>query len=112
MKKFLILYKMPLAGLDAWAAKPKEETKSVEEALMLKWQSWSKENADSILESNGAGKTKMVNSSGVHDFRNEIMLYSVLQGEDRDSVAKLFIGHPHLEIPEAWIEITEINQMN
>lgn len=102
---------MPLAGLDAWSAKPKEETKPVEEALMKKWQDWSMQNASSILETYGAGKTKKVDQNGVSDFRNEIMLISIVQGESKEAVAELFVNHPHLEIPESWIEITDANPM-
>lgn len=111
MKKFLVQYKMPLAGLDAWAAKPKEETKPVEEALMKKWQDWMMKNKESILETYGANKTKVVKTSGIEDFRNEIMLMSIMQGADKESVAQLHVGHPHLEIPDAWVEITELNPM-
>jgi hypothetical protein len=37
MKKYLIQYKMPLAGLDAWAAKPESERKGEETRLMGEW---------------------------------------------------------------------------
>lgn len=111
MKKFLVLFKMPLAGLDAWMAKSAEERKPMEDDLKVKWDEWSKTNAPSIVEMGGAGKTKLVNASGISDSRNEIMLYAIVQGEDQDKVAQMFVGHPHLEIPEATIEITAMNSM-
>jgi hypothetical protein len=111
MKKFLIQYKMPLAGLDAWMAKPESERKPVEEDLMKKWQEWTMAHKEWIVETSGAGKTKKVDKGGVSDFRNEIMLFSIVQGEDKDKVVELFKNHPHLEIPEAWIEVTDMNPM-
>ena len=109
MKKFLVMYKMPLSGLDAWQAKPKEETKPEEDRLMQKWQAWMSEHGQNVLEGYGAGKTKVVKTDGVSDFRNEMMIVNIVQGEDREAVAKMFQTHPHLEIPESWIEIMELN---
>ena len=111
MKKFLVLFKMPLAGLDAWMTKTPEERKPMEDDLKVKMDAWAKTNAASIVEMGGAGKTKLVNASGVTDSRNEIMLYAIVQGEDQDKVAQMFVGHSHLEIPEASIEITAMNIM-
>ena len=109
MKKFLVLFKMPLAGLDAWMAKTPEERKPMEDDLSIKMKAWSSTNAASIVEMGGAGKTKLINTVGVSDTRNEIMMYAIAQGEDQEKVAQMFVGHPHLEIPEATIEITTMN---
>jgi hypothetical protein len=111
MKKYLIQYKMPLAGLDAWAAKPESERKGEETRLMGEWQKWTEEHKTSILEQFGAGKTKKVLQSGAQDFRNEIMLASVIQADDLESAGKMLEGHPHLQIPESWIEVTELRSM-
>jgi hypothetical protein len=72
---------------------------------------WGEANKASILEQNGVGKTKVVKTSGVEDFRNEIMLCSIVQAESLEDASKLFIGHPHLQIPEAWVEISELRPM-
>jgi vacuolar-type H+-ATPase catalytic subunit A/Vma1 len=79
--------------------------------MMQKWREWMKENGKTVLESYGAGKTKTVKQSGIADFRNEIMVINIASGEDRESVSKLFANHPHLEIPNSWIEITELNEI-
>lgn len=39
------------------------------------------------------------------------MLYSVVQGESSEEIAKAFEGHPHLEIPGAWIDISTANYL-
>ena len=111
MKKFLVLFKMPLAGLDAWMAKTPEERKPMEDDLKVKMDAWMEASKSSVVEFGGAGKTKLVNTSGIMDTRNEIMMYAIVQAPDQDSAAQLFVGHPHLEIPEASIELTAMNAM-
>jgi hypothetical protein len=111
MKKFLVLYKMPLSGLDAWMAKTPEERKPMEDDLKVKMDKWMMENKSSVIEFGGAGKTKLVNTSGASDSRNEIMMYAIVEGEDQETVTQMFVGNPHLEIPEASIEVTAMNKM-
>lgn len=112
MKKFLVQYKTTLAALDAWMQKPEEERKPEENRMMGEWQKWTSEHKDNMLDVYGAGKTKWVDAEGVKDFRNEIMLVGMVQGEDRETVAEMFKNHPHLQIPDAWIEISELNAMS
>lgn len=112
MKKFLIQYKCQLETLDSWMKKPEEERKGEETRLMGEWQKWAEANKASIVENFGVGKTKKVDTNGIDNFRNEIMLAGIVQAETLDDAAKMFEGHPHLQIPTAWIEISEINPMN
>ena len=39
------------------------------------------------------------------------MLYAIVQAESHDAAAAAFKGHPHLQIPEAAIEIMELNAL-
>ena len=112
MKKFLVLYKCPIAVVDDWKAKPVEETQPVEAKMQTEWKEWMMAHGASVKETAGAGKTKSVNTTGVSDIKNDIMLYSIVEAESHDSAANLFVGHPHLGIPEATIEIMEINPMS
>ena len=111
MKKFLVLFKMPLAGLDAWMAKTPEERKPMEDDLKAKMDDWMETNKSSVVEFGGAGKTKLVNTTGASDYRNEVMMYAIVQAEAQDKAAQMFVGHPHLEIPESTIEVTAMNPM-
>jgi hypothetical protein len=43
-------------------------------------------------------KTKLVNTGGTSDTKNDIMLYSVVQSESHEAAAKSFERHPHLQI--------------
>ncbi len=112
MKKFLILYKLPISMLDMWKEKPEEERKDEEGKMKEKWDSWMKENKGIFLETSSAGKTKLVDEDGVSDMRNDIMMYSVVNGESHESVSKMFTSCPHLEIPEATIEVMEIKPVD
>ena len=53
-------------------------------------------------------KTKRITPEGVSDFRNEVMLYTIVEAESHDKAAKAFERHPHLQIPRSSIEVMEI----
>jgi hypothetical protein len=44
--------------------------------------------------------------------RNDIMLYAIVDAESHDAAAKTFEGRPHLQIPQASIEVMEINPLH
>ena len=55
---------------------------------------------------------KRVDQSGASNTKNEVGGYSVVQAESHDAATKIFgQDHPHLMMPGAWIEITEIMPM-
>ncbi len=60
----------------------------------------------------GVGKTKRVTSKGTTAARNDIMLYAIVDAESHEAAAKTFEGHPHLQIPQASIEVMEINPLH
>ncbi len=111
MNQFLVMFLAPTAVLDEWA-KVSPEVKEVEEKKMRDaWNAWTEAHAGMIKETIGAGKTKLVTSEGVTDTRNGMMLYSVVEGESHEAVAKMFEGHPHRSIPQASIEVMAIRAM-
>lgn len=64
-----------------------------------------------IISTDAGGKTKRVTSSGVSDTRNDIILYSLVEAEFHEAAAKAFENHPHLQIPQASVEVMEIRPM-
>ncbi len=113
MQKFLVLYCMPVSGLEEWMKIPAEERKSQEEGLKAKWDVWMETNKGMMTgPTAGVGKTKRITTGGVADAKNDIMLYSIVQGESQEEVAKAFEGHPHLEIPGAWIDVSLVNELS
>ena len=112
MKDFLVLYMAPVAVVDEWKKKPAEERKPEEEKMMSEWKAWMSKNAKRFSNLGaGVGKTKRVTAQGASDVRNEVMLYAVVQADSHDQAAQLFVGHPHLQIPQASIEIMETNPL-
>ncbi len=111
MKKFLVLYTMPIAGLEAWMQKPEEERKGMEEKMRADWVTWMRAHASALKETGGAGKTKRVTATGIEDVKNNIMLYSMIEAPSHEEASQLFVGHPHLGIPEASIDIMPVNEL-
>lgn len=112
MQKFIVLYCMPIAGLEEWGKTPAAEREAEEARLKTKWDAWMTANQGIMAGGTaGVGKTKRITGEGVADAKNDIMLYSIVQGESQEEVAKLFEGHPHLEIPGAWIDVSAINYL-
>ena len=112
MQKFIVLYCMPVAGLEAWKKLPEEERDAQENDLKTKWDAWLAAHKDMMAGGTaGVGKTMRVTTKGTADAKNDIMLYSVVQGESQEAVAKAFEDHPHLEIPDAWIDVSVMNEL-
>jgi predicted RecB family nuclease len=113
MKKFLVLFLTPVSVLDKWMETPEAERKEMEGKMKVEWESWMAAHKDAIVETpSGAGKTQTVSTNGVADTRNDVMMYAVVQAESHDAASGMFVGHPHLQIPQATIEVMVINQMN
>ncbi len=101
---------MPHTGLDAWMKLPEAERKAQELTMQTEWNAWMAKHKDVITESAGVGKPKRITASGVEDARNDIMMYSFVEGESLEAVAHMFEGHPHFGIPGGWIEVMPVNK--
>ncbi|HEY8138703.1 MAG TPA: hypothetical protein VIF61_12735 [Methylocystis sp.] len=111
-KKFIVMYLIPTAVMDDWKKIDPEKRKAEEEKLMGEWSAWTKDHAAMILDTNSAGKTKLVTSGGVSDFRNDIMLYSIVEAGSHEEASKAFENHPHLQIPQSSVQVMEIRPMS
>jgi hypothetical protein len=99
----------PLSAMQkAMQATPEEGKRQ-----MAEWMKWGETHKASIVDMGAPlGKTKRVTSAGLADAHNEMGGYGITQGESADAVAKIFIGHPHLQMDkDAKIEIIEIVPM-
>lgn len=108
----MVFYMAPIANLDAWMKKPEAERKSEEEKMMKEWNEWMAANKGLASDAAGLGKTKRVTKGAVADARNDMMLYSIAEGESQEEVANAFKNHPHFGIPGAWIDVVAMNPMN
>lgn len=112
MKKFLVTYLAPASVVDGWKKSEPEKRKRDEEKMQGEWKSWMRDHAKVFADAGaGVGRTKRVTGQGTADTRNDIMLYSVVEAESHDAAARTFEGHPHLQIPQASIEVMEINPL-
>ncbi len=111
LKKFLVLYLVPADVLTSWAKSDPEVKKASEEKMRDEWQRWMGDHAKMITITEAAGKTKAVTSAGIGDTKNDILLYSIVEAENHDIAAKAFAHHPHLQIPQSSVQVTEIRAM-
>ena len=111
MKKFLILYMMPHAGMEDWMKTDEATRKEAEAKMKQEWDAWMVAHKDMVVETAGAGQMMKVTKGASESSHNDIMLYSHVTGESREAVAKTFEDHPHFGIPNAWIEVMECNML-
>lgn len=112
MKKFLILFLTPVSVLENWMKTDPVVREETEKKMREEWVTWIEQHKGAIVEMPaGAGKTKRVTKDGTSDVKNEVMMYGVVQAESHEAASEMFVGHPHLGIPEASIEIMAINAL-
>lgn len=109
--KFFVTYQMPHAGLDDWMKLSEEERKAQEQQMQGEWNAWLASHKDVVTETAGVGKPKRINSSGIEDARNDIMMYSLVEADSLEAAAELFKNHPHFGIPGAWIEVMPVKSV-
>ncbi len=102
---------MPHTGLADWMKKPQEERQAMEDALKAKWNTWAQAQGTALHLTAAAGKNTRVTSSGAAEMSNDLMMYSIVEAADKEAATKMFVGHPHLEIPGAWIDVMPANKM-
>jgi len=95
-----------------WKKTDPAQRRDAETKMQAQWKKWMADNAKMFVDVGaGVGKTKLVNTRGMSDTKNDIMLYSVVQAESHEAAAKSFEGHPHLQIPQSSIEVMEIHSL-
>jgi hypothetical protein len=108
MKKFLVLYRAPIASFDQMMKATPEEAK----AGMDAWMAWSQKAASTIVDMGAPlGKALKVTPGGATATRNDLGGYSILQAESKEALAEKLKGHPHFMTPDGFIEITELMPM-
>ena len=110
-KKFMVFFMIPFETMTQWKKVDAKEREASEKKMMQDWAAWSSQHASMILSTDVGGKTKTATASGVADSRNDIVLYSIAQGESHEAVAQAYQGHPHLQIPNSSIQVMEIKPM-
>jgi hypothetical protein len=111
MKKFVVLFCIPAATMQDWMKTVDEaERKKQTDQMMKDWQAWMKEHDKAIIDKGmPVGKTKRVMKDGAIDVRNDVNWYLVIEANSHDEAVAMFKNHPHLQIPEAYIDVSESN---
>ena len=108
MKKFLVLYRAPIASFDQMMQATPEQQK----AGMDAWMAWSNKAGSALVDlGSPLGKAIQVKPSGATAVRNDLGGYSIMQAETKEALAEKLKGHPHLMTPEGFIEAVEIMPM-
>lgn len=110
MKKFMVFYMAPIAEFEKAM---KDSTPQQQKQAMDGWMKWMTANQKSIVDGGAPlGKTTRLDGKGVAATKNDIGGYTIVQADSHEAAGKLFgANHPHLTMPGAWIEITEIMPM-
>jgi hypothetical protein len=110
-QKFLVLYSIPASVMADWMKTDPETRKAAEQKMGGEWQTWTGAHGKMLTATEAAGKTKRVTGEGVADAKNDIMLYSIVEAESHEAAANAFKDHPHLQIPQAFIEVMAVRPM-
>lgn len=111
MKKFLAVYMgSPTSqGMKKWGEMDEATRKTREKAGLDAWMSWGSTH-DSALVDTGSplGKTKKVDPTGISDIKNQMTGYTIVEAENHEAAAKMFVNHPHFSLfPGDSVEIME-----
>ena len=110
MNKYFVLFCVPAGTMADWMQNtPAEERKKQGDQMMADWQKWM-ETHKAAIKDNGQplGKTKRVTKGKVTDLKNDLNYYIIIEAESHDAAAEMVKDSPHLQIPNAFIEVMEI----
>ncbi len=106
MKKFLVLYHMPMSFMEmAQNADPAEM-----KAGMEAWMAWAARCEDGLVDMGAQlGGGQRMTASGNSPSERNVVGYSILQAENMEAAKALLAGHPHLTwTPECEVEVHEM----
>jgi len=109
MKKYIILYMLPVAIMQEMSEKttPEEWAKEMED-----WTVWIKKYQECFIdEGNPAGKNTRVDINGSAEISNEVVGYSIMQGESKEAILEILKESPHLTATGAYVEVMERIEM-
>ena len=110
MKKFFVVFRIPIASMDEWVKDTSPETRKEQtQKIMNEWAAWMKKRGGAVVDAGAPlGKTKTVTADGIADTRNDLNYYLFVEAPSHEEAAKLFTDNPHLQIPTSIIEVMEI----
>ena len=110
MRKFLAVFTGTPENMEKWMALSEAKRNENERKGKEAWKNWATTNSARIKDMGGPlGETKRVDSTGIHDTRNSMAAYTIVEASSHGEAAKLFVKHPHFSIfPGDGVEIMEV----
>lgn len=106
MSKFFLLYMAPVSAIDQMMTNSTPEQRK---AGMEAWMAWMNKNKSALADMGAPlGKARRVTSAGVSSVRNEVTGYTIVEAASHDAAAAMLIGHPHLNVPGAYIDVIAV----
>ena len=106
MSKFFLLYLAPVSAIEQMMANSNPEQMK---AGMDAWMAWMKQHEKAIVDMGAPlGKTKRVTATGVASVKNEVTGYTIVEAESHDAAAAMLVGHPHLNMPGAYVDVLSV----
>ena len=111
LKKFLVFYLIPQQTMADWKNVDAQHREASEKKMMDEWAKWCADRAEMILSTEVGGQTQRATAGSVVNMKNDIVVFSFVQGASHEAVMQEFLTHPHLQIPNASIEVMEVKPM-
>lgn len=114
MKKFVVIYRVPVSTMQGWMSSttPEERIKQGKELgkHMMAWTE--KYKASFVGEGLPLGKNTRMNKEGAHEESNDLNYMQVVEAESKEAVIEMFKDNPHIAtIPDSFIDIMEVPHM-
>ena len=109
MKRFLAIFLGSPDAVTEWRKNMTSETQAQMQKGVEEWGKWvEKYKANIVYDGAPLGKTKRVDKNGISDTRNDLGAYVVVQAENHEEAAKMFLDHPHFTyFPGERVEVIE-----
>jgi hypothetical protein len=113
MKKFFVLYRVPVETMQEWVKNtPPEEMKAQSEKLGADMMAWTQKNEKTIVDKGlPLGKNTRMTAEGAQAVTNDLNYYCVVEADTVEAVEEMFKDNPHLRLPTAYLDIMEISRM-
>lgn len=110
MKTFLAVFTGNPAAMEKWMQQSEATRNEKEKQGMTAWKTWAEANQKRIVHTGGPlSKTKRVEAAGIRDVRNAMAAFNIVEAENQEEAARMFLNHPHFTIfPGDGVEIMEI----
>lgn len=113
MKKFVVMYRVPLDVMKKWREEtPEAERKAQDAKLGQDMGAWFGKNKAAIVDmGNPLGKNTRMTMSGAKPETNDLNYYNIVQAESVEDVIAMHKDSPHVSIPEAYLDIMEVPEV-